>query len=117
MKRLGTTARERNIGRSKLWRFNVKMTYHARQFILVDESAANGRTAIRNYGRSKRGTVARTNKSFFHRGVNHSVLGPFVFDHGFLDISVIQGAYDNELFWVAFNQVVVRVPCLRPALC
>ena len=32
-----------------------------------------------------------------------SVLGPFVFDKGFLDFSIIEGAYDGELFWRALH--------------
>lgn len=63
---------------------------------------------MRNVGYSKRGKIAKTNNYFFHKGVNHSILGPFVLDGGFLDLSVIEGAYDADKYWMALNQVVVR---------
>ena len=78
--------------------------------------AANGRTNTRRVGYSKRGTIAKTNMYFFHKGVNHSVLGPFVLDEGFLDLSVVQGAFDADAYWYALNQVVVRgIPTISGA--
>ena len=84
---MSAIAKERDITRSLQWRIRVRITYEPEHFVLVDESAADGRTTIRREGYAKRGEVAKTNRYFFHRGTKYSVLGPFVFDEGFLDIS------------------------------
>ena len=63
---------------------------------------------MRTHGYSVRGAIAKTNRYFFHKGNAHSVMGPFVLDGGFLDISTIEGGYDADTFWLAINQKVVR---------
>ena len=104
---LAAIARERDVGRSLQWRVHMRIQYEPYHFLLFDESASNSRTLVRNVGYSERGTIAKTNKYFFHKGVNHSVLGPFALDGGFLDLSIVEGAYDADTFWMAFNQVGV----------
>jgi len=70
-------------------------------------SAASHRTKLRNVGYAKKGAIAKTNKYFFHKGKSMSVLGPFVFDEGFLDFSIVEGGYDGDLFWSALNVKVL----------
>ena len=111
-KRTGVIPRERNIPRSNIWRYNTFMTYTPDQLVLVDESAATNRTMMRSMGYSRRGAIAKTNHYYFHKSKAHSVLGPFVLDDGFLDMSIIEGAFDGERFWEAMNQVVF--PYLQP---
>ena len=65
---------------------------------------------MRNVGYSKRGTAAKTNWYFFQRGVKYSVLGPFVLDDGFLDISIVEGAFDADRYFYALEQSVVSAP-------
>eukprot|EP00966_Prymnesium_polylepis_P141702 3272201-Prymnesium_polylepis.1 len=63
----------------------------------------------RTYGSSKRGTVAKTNRYFFHKGIRYSVLGPFVLNDGFLDMAVVEGGVDSLN---ALHQVVL--PHMNP---
>lgn len=107
-KRLAAFARERDVRASLRWRLRVKLTYGPKQLVLVDESASNCRTLTRRVGKSKRGTIAKTNRYFLHCGQNHSALGPFVLDQGFLDIDIVEGAYNSETFLYALIQKVVR---------
>jgi hypothetical protein len=65
---------------------------------------------MRNVGYSKRGKIAKTNWYFFQRGVKYSVLGPFVLDDGFLDISIVEGAFDADRYFYALEQSVVSAP-------
>jgi hypothetical protein len=111
-KRLTHLAKERDITRSLQWRVHVRMNYDPEHLVLVDESASNERTMIRNVGYSRRGAVAKSNHYFLHRGVNHSILGPFVLDGGFLDLSIVEGAFDTDSFWAALNVSVF--PHMRP---
>jgi hypothetical protein len=109
---MGSRARERDVQRSLEWRFRMRITFEPEHFVLVDESAADGRTGTRRMGYSKRGSIAKTNHYFWNRSKRYSVLGPFVIDGGF----------DSDRFYIAMEQKVVRAvgrrarsPCLHPA--
>jgi hypothetical protein len=56
-KRMGSRARERDVQRSLQWRFRMRITFEPEHFVLVDESAADGRTGTRRMGYSKRGSI------------------------------------------------------------
>jgi hypothetical protein len=107
IKRLTTIAKERNELNCLNWRLRVRITYSPQQLVCVDESACSNATLHRRYGSSKRGKVAKTNRFYFHKGVRYSVLGPFVLDEGFLDLSVVVGGYDCDMFLNALHQVVL----------
>ena len=117
-KRMGSRARERDVQRSLQWRFRMRITFEPEHFVLVDESAADGRTGTRRMGYSKRGTIAKTNHYFWSRSKRYSVLGPFVIDGGFLDLCIVEGGFDSDRFYIAMEQKVVRAvarsPCLHP---
>ena len=54
---MGSRARERDVQRSLQWRFSMRITFEPEHFVLVDESAADGRTGTRRMGYSKRGSI------------------------------------------------------------
>jgi hypothetical protein len=107
IKLLSTIANERDELNCLHWRHRVQMAYHPKQLVCLDESAADNHTLHRRYGSSKRGTIAKTNYYYFHRGVRYSVLGPFVMDEGFLDSCIIEGGFNSDTFLEALVQVVL----------
>ena len=112
IKRLSTIAHERHELNCLHWRHRVQMSYHPKMLVCLDESAATNETLHRRFGSSKRGTIAKTNNYFFHRGTRYSVLGPFVMDEGFLDNCIIEGGFTSEMFLHALVQCVL--PHMNP---
>ena len=81
--------------------------YRVEQFLLLDETNDDQRTANRRRGRSKRGTRAFTKKSYFHRGSRESALGAFNID-GFVDAYITYGGFNTERFLQGLRSIVKK---------
>jgi hypothetical protein len=74
--------------------------------MFTDESAKDGRTHIRQYGRAYRGTQC-CQRTHFIRGVRYSILPVLTLD-GIITYDIIQGSVSSERFVQFLRQYVVR---------
>ena len=86
-------------------------SYKRPQFVCVDEVGVNEKSANRSRGRSKRGTPAVTHLNVLAGGSKKSALGVFT-EEGFIDVHVVDGAFDTDAFFTAIDESVVRLPVL-----
>ena len=108
-KRLSAYAPDRNDLRCRAWHQRVASLYRRDQFVCIDEVGVNEKSANRNRGRSKRGMPAVTHLNILAGGSKKSALGVFT-EEGFIDVHVVDGAFDTDAFFTAVDESVVRLP-------
>ena len=108
-KRLSAYAPDRNDLRCRAWHQRVASLYRRHQFVCIDEVGVNEKSANRNRGRSKRGMPAVTHLNVLAGGSKKSALGVFT-EEGFIDVHVVDGAFDTDAFFTAVDESVVRLP-------
>ena len=108
-KRLSAYAPDRNDLRCRAWHQRVASLYRRDQFVCIDEVGVNEKSANRNRGRSKRGMPAVTHLNVLAGGSKKSALGVFT-EEGFIDVHVVDGAFDTDAFFTAVDESVVRLP-------
>jgi DDE superfamily endonuclease len=90
------------------WVLNKLTKYTPEQFVFVDESAANERSAHRKQGWAPVGQVA-SQTTPLKRSERYSILPAYASD-GFIDWMVIQGSFTTDLF-KHFMEVIVLPHC------